>query len=185
MMGFLAPWMLLGVLTAAIPIALHLIQRHKPVVVHWAAMDFLLQSIRETRSASRLRDMILLACRVLLLALAAFALSRPLFGWFSGSGPVDLALLLDISGSMATSESTPEGPRTRLELLKTEAALLLQSLPSQQSFAVPRSVLQGRCHRAVENQPQRGGSNPASLRCLFDRVFEVEGQESVGGWIAG
>jgi hypothetical protein len=41
------------------------------------------------------------------------------------------------------------------------------------------------CHRAVENQPQRGGSNPASLRCLFDRVFEVEGQESVGGWIAG
>ena len=61
MMGFLAPWMLLGVLTAAIPIALHLIQRHKPVVVHWAAMDFLLQSIRETRSASRLRDMILLA----------------------------------------------------------------------------------------------------------------------------
>ena len=37
------------------------------------------------------------------------------------------------------------------------------------------------CHRAVENQPQRGGSNPASLRCLFDRVFEVEGQESVGG----
>ena len=130
MMGFLAPWMLLGALTAAIPIALHLIQRHKPVVVHWAAMDFLLQSIRETRSASRLRDMILLACRVLLLALAAFALSRPLFGWFSGSGPVDLALLLDISGSMATSESTPEGPRTRLELLKTEAALLLQSLPA-------------------------------------------------------
>ena len=30
------------------------------------------------------------------------------------------------------------------------------------------------CHRAVENQPQRGGSNPASLRCLFDRVFEIE-----------
>ena len=130
MMGFLAPWMLLGALTAAIPIALHLIQRHKPVVVHWAAMDFLLQSIRETRSASRLRDRILLACRVLLLALAAFALSRPLFGWFAGGGPVDLALLLDISGSMATSESTPEGPRTRLELLKTEAALLLQSLPA-------------------------------------------------------
>jgi hypothetical protein len=41
------------------------------------------------------------------------------------------------------------------------------------------------CHRAVQNQPQRGGSKPASLRCLFDRVFEVEGQESVGGWIAG
>ena len=46
-------------------------------------------------------------------------------------------------------------------------------------------VVQAYCHRAVENQPQRGGSNPASLRCLFDRVFEVEGQESVGGWIAG
>jgi REP element-mobilizing transposase RayT len=30
-----------------------------------------------------------------------------------------------------------------------------------------------------------GGSKPASLRCLLDRVFEVEGQESVGGWIAG
>ena len=42
-------------------------------------------------------------------------------------------------------------------------------------------IISNNCHRAVENQPQRGGSNPASLRCLFDRVFEVEGQESVGG----
>ena len=47
------------------------------------------------------------------------------------------------------------------------------------------ALFNAKCHRAVENQPQRGGSNPASLRCWFDRVFEVEGQESVGGWIAG
>jgi hypothetical protein len=85
-MAFLAPWMLLGCLAAAIPVILHLIHRNRPAPIQWAAMDFLLQSIRETRSASRLRDLILLVCRMLVLVLAALAIARPLANRFLSGG---------------------------------------------------------------------------------------------------
>ena len=129
-MGFLAPWMLLGALTAGVPIALHLIRRNKPTVVPWAAMDFLLRSVRETRSASRFRDMMLLVCRVFVLVLATLALARPLASWVPGTGPVDLALLLDVSGSMRTEEPTATGPRSRFSLARDEAERLVRALPA-------------------------------------------------------
>ena len=60
----------------------------------------------------------------------------------------------------------------------------LLSIAARAPWRIQPSVL---CNPAVRSiqQVSPGGSNPASLRCLFDRVFKVEGQESVGGWIAG
>jgi hypothetical protein len=127
-MAFLAPWMLLGCLAAAIPVILHLIHRNRPAPIQWAAMDFLLQSIRETRSASRLRDLILLVCRMLVLVLAALAIARPLANRFLSGGPVDLALLIDSSGSMRTTETSAQGPVTRFQLALLEAERIVRNL---------------------------------------------------------
>jgi hypothetical protein len=129
-MHFLAPWMLLGAFAAAIPLAIHLIQRSRPIVVPWAAMEFLLRSIKQTQAASRLRDMILLLCRILVLVLAALALARPNASFVPASGPVDAVILFDLSRSMKTLEGTGTKSKTRFEMAREKTAELLARFPS-------------------------------------------------------
>jgi hypothetical protein len=73
-MSFLAPAMLWGVAAAAIPIALHFFYRSRYRTVPWAAMKFLLTSIEQTSRRLRFQELLLLALRVLVLALLAIAL---------------------------------------------------------------------------------------------------------------
>ena len=128
-MGFLAPMMLLGALAAAIPIALHLIHRSRPTVIPWAAMEFLLKSIKETQAASRLRDLLLLLCRIAVLVLAALALARPTASFVPPSGPVEAVFLVDLSRSMSTLEGTDAAKSTRLDIARARLAKMLESLP--------------------------------------------------------
>ncbi|QDU11783.1 BatA domain-containing protein [Gimesia aquarii] len=77
---FLNPMMLLGLLGIALPILVHLLSRKRYDVVQWGAMQFL-QLGRRTRRKIRLEGWLLLAIRMLLIALIALALARP---WVSG-----------------------------------------------------------------------------------------------------
>ena len=77
---FLNPMMLLGLLGISLPVLVHLLSRKKYDVVQWGAMQFL-ELGRRTRRRIRLEGWLLLAIRMLLIALIALALSRP---WVSG-----------------------------------------------------------------------------------------------------
>lgn len=77
---FLNPMMLLGLLGISLPILVHLLSRKRYDIVHWGAMQFL-QLGRRTRRRIRLEGWLLLAIRMLLIALITFALARP---WISG-----------------------------------------------------------------------------------------------------
>lgn len=122
--------MLFGAIAAAIPVALHLIQRSRPVVVPWAAMEFLLKSIKETQAASRLRDLLLLLCRVAVIVLAALALARPTASFVPPTGPVEAVFLFDVSRSMSTIEGTDASKTTRLEIARARLREMLDALPS-------------------------------------------------------
>ena len=125
-MHFLVPWMLLGALSAGIPVALHLLRKSKPTVVRWAPMEFLRKSLKETSKKVRLRDLILLLIRMAILILAALALARPSTLSFFGSGPIDAVILIDNSQSM----STLEGQTSRLDMALTSARQLIGNLPT-------------------------------------------------------
>lgn len=77
---FLNPMMLLGLLGLSLPILVHLLSRKRYDVVQWGAMQFL-ELGRRTRRRIRLEGWLLLAIRMLLIALITFALARP---WISG-----------------------------------------------------------------------------------------------------
>ncbi len=77
---FLNPMMLLGLLGIALPILVHLLSRKRYDIIQWGAMQFL-ELGRRTRRRIRLEGWLLLAIRMLLIALIAFALARP---WVSG-----------------------------------------------------------------------------------------------------
>lgn len=125
-MSFLQPLLLWGLLAAAIPVIIHLLNRRRHKTVMWAAMQFLLKATRESRGKKKLRHILILTCRSLAVAALATAAARPLLsgvmGW-SGGKPDLVVLILDRSASM---EATPKGgsvPRRELALQRVRDAL--------------------------------------------------------------
>ncbi len=76
-MPFLNPAFLAALGLVAVPLIIHLIRRRKLKVVQWAAMEFLLQSQKKQKRRLRIEELILLALRMLIVALAALAFARP------------------------------------------------------------------------------------------------------------
>jgi len=74
---FLNPWALSGLALASAPIIIHLLNRRRFKVVEWAAMEFLLASNRKNYRRVRLEQLILLALRVLLIAVLVLIVGRP------------------------------------------------------------------------------------------------------------
>src|SRR3954470_9613315 len=102
-MTFLQPALLYALPLAAIPVIIHLIHLYRRRQVKWAAMMFLLAAQRMNKGLSRLRQILILAFRVLALAALIFVITRPLAGgWLGllGGAPDTVLVLLDRSASM-------------------------------------------------------------------------------------
>jgi hypothetical protein len=103
-MTFLQPLLLLGLPLAALPVIIHLIHLYRRRRVKWAAMIFLQAAQRMNKGFSRLRQILILALRVLALAAIVLMVSRPLAGgWLglTGGAPDTVLILVDRSASMS------------------------------------------------------------------------------------
>ncbi len=101
MIGFAAPWFLLALPAAALPILLHLVRRHEPPEVAFPAVQYLADATRDHRRRAELRHLLLLITRTLLilamvLAAAGMRLTR---GAFGSHAPSALVLVVDNSAS--------------------------------------------------------------------------------------
>src|SRR5437763_5154263 len=77
--GFITPAFFgAGLLLAAIPVIIHILNRRRYKTVSWAAMEFLLRAMKKNRRRLRFEQWLLLATRCLLLFLLGAALARPL-----------------------------------------------------------------------------------------------------------
>ncbi len=76
-MEFMNAWMLLGILGISVPVIIHLLNRRSSRVIDWGAFRFLLTSMLKRRRRVLLEEMLLMACRCLVIALLALALARP------------------------------------------------------------------------------------------------------------
>lgn len=70
-------WMLLGILGISVPVIIHLLNRRSSRVIDWGAFRFLLNSMLKRRRRVLIEEMLLMACRCLVIALLALALARP------------------------------------------------------------------------------------------------------------
>jgi hypothetical protein len=102
--------MLLGLIGVALPLLIHLFNRHRDRVVEWGAMQFL-DLGRRVRRRIRLTELLLMLARMAVLALVALALARPFWTpTAAASGnqllvgasapPRDVVLVIDGSDSM-------------------------------------------------------------------------------------
>ncbi|MEY5026600.1 MAG: hypothetical protein RLZZ244_2128 [Verrucomicrobiota bacterium] len=118
-MTFLEPLYLAALPLAALPIIIHLVHLWRRKPIPWAAMMFLHLAQQRNRGLSRLRQILILALRVLAVACVLLSITRPLAGgWLglTGGAPETILVLLDRSASM---EQHP----TALPSSKREAAL--------------------------------------------------------------
>jgi len=109
--GVLNAALLVGLLGAAVPVIIHLLNRRQGEVIDWGAMQFL-ELGRQARRKIRLTELLLMVARMTLLAVVALALARPFWSRRAaargGDGlalgfdapPRDIVLVLDGSDSM-------------------------------------------------------------------------------------
>jgi hypothetical protein len=76
-MGFLAPWFLAGLAAIALPIYVHLLRQHNVVPLKFSSLMLFEKHTQSAVKRRRLRYLLLLALRVLLLALLALAFANP------------------------------------------------------------------------------------------------------------
>jgi hypothetical protein len=114
--GFTAPWALLGLAAAAIPVLLHLFARREPPTVVFPATRYLAETARAHHRRLTLQHWLLLLVRTLLILVLVLAAAGP--SWPSGGvtthAPTALTLVLDNSlSSAATAGGTPVFERLR------------------------------------------------------------------------
>ncbi len=135
-MGFLHPLLLgLGVATA-VPILLHLLQRHQGPRVVFPALRYLRRAEREHARRIRLRQLLLMLLRIAAIALLASAAARPFLRAGGGShAPTAVAIVLD--NSMSTG--VVSGDDRVLDGLKARALETLGRATSQDRFWLIRA----------------------------------------------
>ena len=109
-MSFLNPLFFIGSLALAVPILIHLVRRDKSEIVRFSSLMFLLRIPRKTIRQQKLRNLLLMALRLLLLALLIGAFARPYLVESNAAVTPDsqsrgLVLLLDNSYSMTYGTS--------------------------------------------------------------------------------
>ena len=104
-MSFLNPFLLFGSLALAIPVLIHLVRREKSEIIPFSSLMFLLKVPKRSIRQQKIKNLLLMALRLLILALLVGAFARPYL-----TKPADpvvnansnrgVVLLLDTSYSM-------------------------------------------------------------------------------------
>src|SRR5262249_16966370 len=138
---FLTPLYLVGLLSAAIPLIIHLSRSRRTKKMRFSTTRFFTDQFLRSYRMSRLKELLLLALRMALCGLLAFALARPLVmpkgQSFLMGGSRAVVLVIDNSASMGYAENG----QTMLDGARKAARELLDNLQPNDTVSV---VLAGR-----------------------------------------
>ncbi len=89
---------------AGVPVLLHMLFQRKSPIVFFSTLRFVKQSMQQTAARRRIQKWLLLACRMLLLAILIWAVAQPVrfltSGWFTSEPNIVAAIVVDTSYSM-------------------------------------------------------------------------------------
>lgn len=191
-MGFLQPWMLWALPAVLLPLIIHLLNRLRYKTVHWAAMIFLLNANRAATRRAKIRQHLLLLCRMLVILFLIWAMSRPLVGgWLgaaAGGAPETVLILLDRSASMESRGLQPQSKRIHALSLLAQAAkqsagshfVLLENVLRQPLDIADASTLAG---IQMAEATDTAADIPAMVRAAIDYLVKNK-PGSAEIWIA-
>ena len=126
-MIFAAPTFLFLLPLAGLPILFHLVLKQKKRTIVFSTLMFFHRVDPKLNTRRKIREWLLLALRVLMIALVLLALSRPAIRSAAGDGgKLSLVVVVDNSGSMSAGSETADA--TKLACAKEGARKLLSSL---------------------------------------------------------
>jgi Mg-chelatase subunit ChlD len=192
-MSLLNPYLLFGSLALAIPILIHLVRREKSEIVQFSSLMFLLKVPKRAIRQQKIKNLLLMALRLLLLALLVGSFARPYFTadtseTQNAAQNRGIVLMLDNSYSMRYGttferlkneavgriDAMTAGDRMALIAFNDVATML--SMPSSDKNALKAAV------DALE--PSFGATRYYEAFALADRVFgQLQGTEKLL-WIA-
>src|SRR5215471_13697959 len=76
-MSFLNPFFLIGSIVLAVPVIIHLVRREQSAVIHFSSLMFLLKVPKRSVRQQIIKNLLLMALRLLILALLVGAFMRP------------------------------------------------------------------------------------------------------------
>ena len=186
---FLANPFLWFSLVALVPVALHLLHRHRPTPIQFSAVRFLKEALAQSRRARRVTQAITLLLRVLLVLLLALAFARPMvrFSHFLPGNQRTLIIVLDATASMQAQEGGctlfDSARQWAMELLDgleegDRAAVLAPGLAEPQVIFPPVSDLEA-VRSAIRglNAGYATAGMAASLEAVFPLADTLRGAE--------
>src|SRR5947208_5661765 len=104
-MSFLNPFLLFGSIALAVPILIHLVRREKSEIIPFSSLMFLLKVPKRSIRQQKIKNLLLMALRLLILALLVGAFARPYMTQpanpaANSNSNRGIVLLLDTSYSM-------------------------------------------------------------------------------------
>ncbi len=180
-MTFLQPLILWGLPLVLVPVIIHFLNRLRHRPHYWAAMRFLLSATRSSISNTRLRQLLILLCRVLIVAMLLLFLARPLaggwLGWALSSAPDTILILLDRSASMEAKAGGATKRQQALDLLAQSAKqyeeashLVLIDSASLTPQEIARAT--NLTELSVTRPTDTAADVPAMLRAAFNWLIE-------------
>ena len=129
---FAGTFAIAGLIAAAGPIIIHLLNRRRYRVVEWGAMDFLRQAMQRSRRAVQLRDLIILVLRCLAVAFFGAALARPFVSGVAtdtilGAALTGIAVVAAVAAAAVAILSSKPGMRG-ISILSCVACIALAGL---------------------------------------------------------
>jgi hypothetical protein len=165
-MGFLAPWMLAGLVALGVPVFVHLLRKHVTIPRPVSSLMFFERGIQSSTRHHRLRHLLLFALRFALLLLVILAFANPFVRRPAADASGRLLLIvLDNSFSMRAG--------TRFADAKQQALATLAAKPHSQKAQV--MALGGQLD--VLTQPI---ADAAQLRSALESVQPGDGHATYG-----
>src|SRR5262245_12799384 len=132
-MSFLNPFLLFGSLALSIPVLIHLVRREKSEIIPFSSLMFLLKVPKRSIRQQKIKNLLLMALRLLILAFLVGAFARPYITQaakpaVNGNSNRGAVLMLDNSYSMRYGNN--------FERLKTEARRRIDSLRAGDRMAI-------------------------------------------------
>jgi Aerotolerance regulator N-terminal len=163
-MSFLQPILLAALPLVALPIIIHLINQRRFQTIRWGAMMFLLAANRMSRGYARIRQWLIMACRMAAIAGLIFAVARPLAGGWLGltaGGRADTTIIvLDRSPSMQQTSAVARG--SKLETGVRQLVQALETLGSARWVLIDSTTNQPRELEKVSDLLHSPAAGPAT-----------------------
>jgi hypothetical protein len=151
MIGFLHPWVLAGLTTAAIPILLHLLARREPPTVVFPAVRYLVSTTQEHQRRLKLQNLLLLILRTLLIVMVVLAAAGPTVPLSGVPGHSPSALVLIVDNSPSSGAVVDGSPQLR-QLIAAARQVLARATPEDALWLITADGIPRRGARATLNE---------------------------------